>query len=174
MGFTMEHAALDLPEILSRLTLNSRRPRYTMMVLALLSEAADAKGQAGPFVTQGSETMPVRLWLGGTLAQMSARHGRRAAMRERVAATMVETTPDSEEEASRAPETIDDIVERRAREVCGANVSRAITDLVKCGLVRREYVGHWTRHPRKGGQRHASYIVSQDALAALRRGTKLI
>src|SRR3546814_2532652 len=72
----MAEAVLDLTTILDRLAATSRRPRYAMMVLNLLSEAADHRGQAGPFVTRGGETLPVRLWLGETLARMarSAEH----------------------------------------------------------------------------------------------------
>src|SRR3546814_5363894 len=72
----MAEAVLDLTTILDRLAATSRRPRYAMMVLNLLSEAADHRGQAGPFVTRGGETLPVRLWLGETLARMAVRHPR--------------------------------------------------------------------------------------------------
>src|SRR3546814_1968219 len=70
----MAEAVLDLTTILDRLAATSRRPPYAMMVLNILSEAADHRGQAGPFVTRGGETLHVRPWLGETLARMAERH----------------------------------------------------------------------------------------------------
>src|SRR3546814_18983222 len=64
-----------------------------MMFLNLLSVPAIHLGQAGPFVTRGGETLPVRLWLSETLARMAVRHPRRRAMRERIAATVPSDNP---------------------------------------------------------------------------------
>src|SRR3546814_5342683 len=97
----MAEAVLDLTTILDRLAATSRRPRYAMMVLNLLSEAADHRGQAGPFVTRGGETLPVRLWLGETLARMAVRHPRRRAMRERIAATVPSDNPLPDRQSTR-------------------------------------------------------------------------
>src|SRR3546814_14308985 len=115
---------LDLPRILDRLAATSRRPRYAMMVLNLLSEAADHRGQAGPFVTRGGETLPVRLWLGETLARMAVRHPRRRAMRERVAATVPSDNPLPLFGKFLADEAIDRAVAERARPSGGTNVRR--------------------------------------------------
>jgi hypothetical protein len=169
----METAPLTVSEILERLARNSRRPRYALMVLTLLSEAADRRGQAGPFVEVEGQRLPVRLWLGGTLAKMSAHHKRRADMRERINQTMAAAPHDATSDSEIATK-LEQRVTERARDVGGANISRAVTDLVRCGLVTRQYVGNWTRHARKGGHRHAAYVVSQDALAALRRGAQLL
>ena len=173
----MANAAIDLSMIFERLSAHSRRPRFAFMVLNLLSEAADSRGHAGPLVTHNGETLPVRMWLGGTLARMGDKHQRRADMRRRVAATIEQATPEIENGEPVAPPTEEDLdkaVEERARVTSGANVSRAVSDLVKCGLVKRTYAGRWTGHHNRGGERHAVYIVEADALAALRRGTQLL
>ena len=173
----MADAAIDLTTILDRLSAHSRRPRFAFMVLNLLSEAADSRGQAGPLVTHNGETLPIRLWLGGTLARLGAHQARRAAMRRRVAATLDVPTAVSDRANSRPEQEAEEferVVQERARTAGGANVSRAVSDLVKCGLVKRTYAGRWTGHHNRGGERHAVYIVEADALAALRRGTQLL
>jgi hypothetical protein len=173
----MADTAIDLSVIFERLSTHSRRPRFAFMVLNLLSEAADSRGRAGPLVTHNGETMPVRLWLGGTLARMGENHLRRADMRRRVAATIEQVAPDAENGeigASPTEEDLDKAVLERARTTSGANVSRAVSDLVKCGLVKRTYAGRWTGHHNRGGERFAVYTVEADALAALRRGTQLL
>jgi predicted transcriptional regulator len=52
-----------------------------------------------------------------------------------------------------------------------ANVSRAISDLVRAGLMRRHYAGYATNHSNRGGGRHAVYVVEPDILAALGKST---
>jgi len=139
----MADAAIDLGVIFDRLSVHSRRPRFAFMVLNLLSEAADSRGRAGPLVTHNGETLPVRLWLGGTLARMGENHRRRADMRRRVA-TMIEQAAEPDEGQVVTPPTEEDLdkaVQERARVTSGANVSRAVSDLVKCGLVKRAYAG---------------------------------
>lgn len=176
----MANIALDLSTIIDRLSATSRRPRYAMMVLNLLSEAADPRGHAGPFVTRNGETLPIRLWLGETLARMSARHARRSAMRARVidahqrGETGLDADLPAEPSLTGDEDEIERAVQERARISGGTNVSRAVTDLVRCGLVRRQYQGQWTGHHNKGGQRHAVYIVEADTMAALRRGSMLL
>src|SRR3546814_10510468 len=90
----MAEAVLDLTPILDRLAATSRRPRYAMMVIKLLSEAADHRGQAGPFVTRGGETLPVRLWLGETLARMAVRSEERRVGKECVSTCRSRGWPD--------------------------------------------------------------------------------
>jgi hypothetical protein len=173
----MADAAIDLSVIFDRLSTHSRRPRFAFMVLNLLSEAADSRGRAGPLVTHNGETLPVRLWLGSTLARMGEHHRRRADMRRRVAASLEQAEAPAHNGQAIAPPTEEDLdkaVQERAKVTSGANVSRAVSDLVKCGLVKRSYAGRWTGHHNRGGERHAVYTVEADALAALRRGTQLL
>ena len=118
----MADAAIDLSMIFERLSTHSRRPRFAFMVLNLLSEAADSRGRAGPLVTHNGETLPVRMWLGGTLARMGDKHRRRADMRRRVAAAIEQATPEIENGGAIAPPTEEDLdkaVEERARNDLG-------------------------------------------------------
>lgn len=170
-------AAIDLPTILDRLAATSRRPRYALMVLNLLSEAADHKGQAGPFVKRGDDLLPIRLWVGETLARMAARHPRRQAMRARIEEALRQENEEATLPLFAQPASDSEIereVAERARISGGTNVSRAVSDLVRCGLVKRHYAGYRSGHHAKGGQRHAVYVLEADTLAALRRGTQLL
>ena len=67
-GQVMEHAALDVSTILSRLAEHSTRPRYAFMVLNLISEAAGPSGAVGPEVVSKGVALPVRDWLSDALA----------------------------------------------------------------------------------------------------------
>ena len=55
-----------------------------------------------------------------------------------------------------------------------SNVSRAVSDLVRAGLVRRHYAGRVTDHVQRGGGRHAVYKVEPEVLAAIRTRSTLI
>ena len=57
----------------------SSRPRYAFLVLQLVAEIADGRGQAGPFVAQGGVPMLLREWLCSQLLPMSEQPARRAA-----------------------------------------------------------------------------------------------
>ena len=50
---------------------------------------------------------------------------------------------------------LDKVVEDQVQEVGRANVSRAISDLVRAGLMSRFYAGYPTNHANRGGGRHA-------------------
>ena len=109
----------------------SSRPRYAFLVLQLVSEAADGRGQSGPFVCrEGNE-------LSGDEARDAAQ--------------------------------IDQAVEEQVLAVGRANVSRAISDLARAGLVTRHYAGYATNHRNRGGGRHAVYVVNPGVLKLLRR-----
>ena len=167
----MGRVAIDMSNIVSTVAKVSRRPRYTMMVLGLLSEAAGTSGEAGPFVTVRGVRMTVREWLADTLADMAERDHRRRALQQRVREELADQLPADDEQASAI---IEQEVRARARTAGQSNISRAVSDLVRCGFVRRRYAGWKRDHVRHGGQRHAVYIVDEEALAALRRGTHLI
>ena len=144
----------------------SSRPRYAFLVLQLVSEAADGRGQAGPFIAQGGVPMLLREWLCSQLLPMSEQPARRAALRARVAATLKDQlTGDAEHDATR----IDAAVEEQVQAVGRSNVSRAISDLVRAGLMTRHYAGYATNHKNRGGGRHAVYVVKPGVLALLRR-----
>lgn len=165
----MARSSLDLSTILERLHEVSGRPRFAFQVLSLLSEAADRRGQAGPYVVADGQEIPIREWLGHQVSKTSRKHYRRYAMRARICEALSVNEKVEETDAQ-----VDRLVGARATVAGGANVSRAVTDLEKCGLVRRYYKGEHIDHVRKGGRRHAVYVVMPEAMAALKRGTILI
>lgn len=167
----MASAAINVSDILGRVTRASARPRYTFMVLNLLSEAADAKGRAGPYVGEGPAARPVRDWLCDALLPVAERDHRRRAVLAEVRQELAAELPDDAAEAER-------VVAAAARERLRASgrtsISRAVSDLVRAGLVRRYYQGYARNHVNRGAQRQAVYVVDGDALAALRRGSQLL
>ncbi|QBM78198.1 hypothetical protein E2E30_20220 (plasmid) [Sphingomonas sp. AAP5] len=54
-----------------------------------------------------------------------------------------------------------------ARRSGRANVSRAVPDLVRAGLVRRHYQGSRVDHHKRGAQRKAVYTITDAAAGAL-------
>lgn len=164
-------APLTVSAILERLARVSARPRYSYMVLSLIAESADQKGEAGPFIKLGAKALPVRDWVAEMLAPTAERTVRRTQLRERVARELQSTLSRDAEEAQRQ---IEAAVAERVRAVGRANVSRAVSDLVKAQFVRRHYAGWVKDHARRGGHRHAVYTVEAETLAALRRSTHLL
>jgi hypothetical protein len=150
--------------ILHRLSAQSARPRYAFLVLNLISEAADARGEAGPFIPQPGGAIPIRDWLTEQLMPVSARDGRRGLLRERLREEMVESDPET------VDAEIEAAVQERALAVGKTNVSRAVSDLVRAGLVERHYAGWVKDHANRGGGRHAVYTVACEAMSVLRGG----
>ena len=167
----MASEALDLTAILQRLAQHSTRPRYTFMVLNLISEAAGTNGAVGPMVESRGNALPVRDWLSAALAPMAERNDRRGQLADRVRMDIgAALPPDAKAAAGMIAREIDQRVRRSGK----TNVSRAVSDLVRAGLLRRHYAGWCKDHPNRGGQRQAVYVVAPDALAALRRRSILI
>ncbi|MDE2619047.1 MAG: hypothetical protein KGL54_02670 [Sphingomonadales bacterium] len=164
----MATSAEDIGTILSCLAAQSRRPRYAFMVLNLISEVADEKGKAGPFVARGPAPVPIRDWLCEQLMPLSSRDDRRRRLRESVAAGLAERRAGPVDEA-----LVEAAVHERALAVGKTNVSRAVTELVSAGLLRRHYAGWCKDHANRGGGRHAVYTVDAEALSALRRRDRL-
>lgn len=165
------HAPLTVSTILERLARVSTRPRYAFMVLNLIAEVADLKGKAGPFIATNDRALPLRDWIAEMLAPTAERDMRRARLRERVARELQSTLS---RDPGTAQQQIEAAVAARVRAVGRANVSRAVSDLVKAQFVRRHYAGWVKDHARRGGHRHAVYTVQAETLAALRRGTHLL
>lgn len=157
---------LDLPGILARLTDVCERPRYSFMVLNLIIQASAGSGSAGPYVTSGGRSVPVREWLCAALAPMAQRDPSRARIAVRVRRDLA-----AEGKLPRNPEDADRIVEdhvcRRVRASGLTNVSRAVSELVRAGLVRRHYQGYRVDHQNRGAQRQAVYTVTEETLQAL-------
>ncbi len=142
--------------ILSILAKISRRPRYAFLVLQLVAEIADDQGHSGPFVRRGNTVVLLRDWLCSQLLPLSEQNLRRAALRARVAESLADRlTGDPQLDAI----TLDEAVDEHVRSAGRTNVSRAISDLVRAGLVSRHYAGFATNHCNRGGGRNAVYVV---------------
>lgn len=160
---------LDLPAVLERLARISARPRYTFMVLNLIARAAGRSNSAGPYVEQNGRAIPVRDWLSDALLPMAQRDARRRAVVGQVRADLARK--------GMLPADRDAAEQLIAREVRArllhsgrTNVSRAVSDLVRAGLLRRHYQGYCVDHCNRGAQREAVYTIIPAVQAALGKG----
>ena len=154
----------DTASLLDVLAHASTRPRYAFMVLSLIAEVAGADGSAGPFV--GGATL--RDWLCDALTPMGGRDPRRLALAERVRDDMArEGRLSADPAAARA--AVDDEVRDRVRASGKTNLSRAMSELVRAGLIRRHYQGYRVDHHNRGAQRHVVYTLIGQARFLLGR-----
>lgn len=156
----------DLPALLSRLQEVSNRPRYAFMVLNLILRAAGPSGRAGPYVREGDALVPVRDWLSDALAPMAGRAPSRLALAQTLRDALAaagQLPPD----AAEAGRLIDAEVTERMRKTNRSNVSHAVSDLVRAGLVQRYYKGYRVDHDNRGAGRQAVYVVTAATCAAL-------
>lgn len=152
----------SLPALLDQIASVSTRPRYAFMLLNLIAAVADAKGSAGPYVSHPGGTVLLRDWLCDALVPMAQRDSKRRAMTVRIC----EELGLPEHPATRgagAPAAVDDEVRARVRAAGKANLSRAVTELVKGGLLERHYEGYRVDHKNRGAQRHAVYTLAGSA-----------
>lgn len=168
----MASSAISIHTILHRLADHSRRPRYAFLVLNLISEVADDRGEAGPFIAHGPARVPIREWLCEQLMPMSERPDRRDRMRNDVRTALTGASIGAGREVDE--DKLESAVHERAMKAGKTNISRAVTDLVRAGLVRRHYAGWRKDHANRGAGRHAVYVVEPDTLSALRRRDRLI
>lgn len=158
---------LNLPELIERIADVSPRPRYTFMVLNLIAKAANKNsGSAGPYVLEHGRQVPLRDWLSDSLVPMAQRDARRLTIvsEVRTALDACNALPLDAQEASRV---IDAEVRERVRQSGRCNVSRAVSDLVRAGLIRRHYQGYRVDHHNRGAQREAVYTITEAAASAL-------
>ncbi|MGF7154871.1 hypothetical protein [Novosphingobium gossypii] len=157
---------LDMPAVVEKIMTVSPRPRYTLIVLNLLAKAADTKGVAGPYILDDGGSVPVRDWLGKAMIPMAQRHHRRQAIRNKLMADLKArgTLPED-------PRAVDDLLETlmkdRLRQSARCSVSRAVSDLVRAGLLQRHYQGYCVDHVNRGAQREAVYTLLPEVRAAL-------
>jgi hypothetical protein len=162
----MQKRPLDLPAILERLTVVCERPRYSFMVLNLIAQASAQTGSAGPYIREGSHRIPVRDWLCDALVPVAQRDPRRRAIADKVrqeleAERALPTDPDA------ADRVVEAQVRKRVRQSGRTNVSRAVSELVRAGFVRRHYQGYRVDHHNRGAQRQAVYTITEEARRAL-------
>lgn len=158
---------MNVAAILDRLTSVCERPRYSFMVLNLIVEAGGETGRAGPYIRDGNKRVPVRDWLCEAMKPVARRDPRRIAIAQRVRKELEaeNALPENEDEAAGL---IEAQVDKRIQRSGKTNVSRAVTELVRAGLVRRHYQGYRVDHQNRGAKRQAVYTVVEEARRALR------
>jgi hypothetical protein len=163
-----DSSPLDLPAVLERLAGISKRPRYTFMVLNLIARAAGSSGSAGPYIREGDREIPLRDWLSGALMPMANRDARRRAVIEQVRDELIRKGA-LPADPQLAEQCVTREVRSRLLESGRTNVSRAVSDLVRAGLLRRHYQGYAVNHENRGAQREAVYTIMPAARSALGR-----
>lgn len=165
---TVAPAGTTLPELVDRIASVTRRPRYALLVLELISREAGPNGSLGPYVRTTEGRVPVRDWLCQTLAPLAKRDCRRIAMIDAVRGEVLKMAPEGTDpvELERACEVqVQERIIRSGR----TSISRAVSDLVKAGLLRRHYQGYRVDHPNRGAQREAVYTLTAEVKRTLRR-----
>lgn len=156
----------DMPSIIERLAHVSSRPRYAFMVLNLIARAAGQGGKAGPYVVEQGRAVRLRDWLCDALSPMASRDPKRVALVEQVRAEL-EGQGGLPDDAAAAARAVDEAVRARVRSSGRCNVSRAVSELVRAGLVRRHYQGWRVDHHNRGARREAVYTLTPEAMRAL-------
>ena len=72
-------------------------------------------------------------------------------------------------DTSDAERRVEEEVQARIMRSGRTNISRAVSDLVRAGLLRRHYQGYRIDHANRGAQREAVYTVTPEARSALSR-----
>jgi hypothetical protein len=154
-----DNTPLDMAGLLEILAHNAARPRYAFMVLNLIARAARPNGSAGPDVVQGGALIPLRDWLCDALTPMGHREPGRIALALRVRRDLeaAGSLPAEPEEAERVVEAE---TRARIRTSSKTNISRAVSDLVRAGMIVRHYQGYRVDHHNRGAQRQAVYTLT--------------
>ncbi|WP_371433351.1 hypothetical protein [Novosphingobium sp.] len=147
-----------MASVLDLLAEASSRPRYAFMVLNLIADVADAEGKAGPFVERDGVPVTLRDWLSDALTPMGGRDPRRMALTSRVRDELARAGRLPVDPAM-ARDRINAEVCERVRASAKTNLSRAVSELVKAGLLHRHYAGYRLDHHNRGGQRHVVYTI---------------
>lgn len=150
---------IGMPEIIEIVSAHSRRPRYAFMVLNLIARAAGGRDRAGPYVQDGDRRVQIRDWLCEALIPVAQRDPRRRAI--------IETVRSELERSRRLPNDpveaewlVQEGVRARVLRSGRCNVSRAVSDLVNAGLLKRHYQGVYVDHANRGAQREAVYVLT--------------
>jgi hypothetical protein len=149
----------DLSALLDRLAHASTRPRYAFMLLTLIAEVARPDGSAGPLVVKDGAVQSLRDWLCDALTPMGGRDPRRLALAARVRTELAgqAALPPDPEAACIA---VEEQVKLRVRASGKTNLSRAVSEMVAAGLLRRHYQGYRVDHHNRGAQRQAVYTLT--------------
>ncbi|WP_176593127.1 hypothetical protein [Sphingobium sp. EM0848] len=157
-----------LPDLVERISIVSKRPRYALLVLKLIAQEAGSNGSVGPYVRGEQGRVPVRDWLCQALAPLAQRDCRRRAMIETVRSGLV-SNAGSADDPQDIERRLEAEVQSRILRSGRSNVSRVVSDLVRAGLLRRHYQGYRIDHPNRGAQREAVYTITPEVKRALQR-----
>lgn len=160
--------AMDTPALMATIASASSRPKYAYMLLQLLAEVADERGSAGPNIKVDGGMVAVRDWLCDALAPMAQRAPRRRSTVATVRCAMAKAG-ELPADADRAEALVEERVREHVRQSGRCNVSRAVSDLCRAGLLRRHYQGYRVDHDNRGAQREAVYTIMPEPLKVLRR-----
>lgn len=160
--------ATGLPALLDQLARASTRPRYSFMVLGLIAELAGPDGSAGPTVMCNGTTILLRDWLCDALTPMGCRDPKRQALASRIRDEFERDCRLPEDQAA-AEALVEDEIRERVRTSGKTNLSRAVSELVKAGLLGRHYQGTFVDHRNRGAQRHVVYTLAGRARCLLGR-----
>ena len=158
--------AVALPNLVELVSQVSRRPRYVLLILNLIAKAAGENGSLGPYVRTEADQVPVRDWLCQALAPLANRDCRRTAMIAAVRSELMAKAGASEIMGDLAQQQ-DEEIQARILRSGRTNVSRAVSDLVRAGLLHRHYQGYRVDHHNRGAQREAVYTIAPDVRLAL-------
>lgn len=164
--------ALDIPAIVREISAYSLRPRYTFMVLDLIARVASTAGEAGPYVQDGRQAVPIREWLASAISPSAERTHQRKATTDAVEQELRSrgALPEDRAEARRI---VAEEVAERVKASGKTAISRAVSELVRAGLLKRYYQGFRVDHENRGGQRLAVYTVPPGVRLALERRTPI-
>src|SRR3546814_17882792 len=101
---------------------------------------------------------------------MGSRDPRRKALADRVKSELV-SDGRLPADAVAAKTIIDDELRQRVRTAGRANVSRAVSDLVREGMLHRPYQGYSVAHYNRGARRQGVYTLSRVATQLLHTST---
>lgn len=163
--------AVALPDLVKRVSQVSKRPRYVLLILNLIAKAAGENGSLGPYVRSEASQVPVRDWLCQAMAPLANRDCRRTAMIAAVRSELMAKAEASENAGDLAQQQ-DEEIEARILRSGRTNVSRAVSDLVRAGLLHRHYQGYRVDHHNRGAQREAVYTIARDVRLALAGGNQ--
>ncbi|MDE8650653.1 hypothetical protein [Novosphingobium album (ex Liu et al. 2023)] len=152
----------DMPRLVELLSQNSSRPRYAYMVLDLIAKIANPDGSAGPLVVHDGKAISIRDWLCDALVPMANSYPRRMALAARVREEM-KRAGGLPADPAQADQDIESEIRARIRASGKTNVSRAVSDLVRAGILHRHYQGYRVDHHNRGAQRQAVYTLSPTA-----------
>lgn len=134
------------------------------MLLTLIADVARPDGSAGPMVRVDESLVSLRDWLCDALTPMGHRDPRRMALVERVREEL-RTDDRWTGDAAVNDRLVQAEVRARVRASGKTNLSRAASELVKAGLLKRHYQGYRVDHLNRGAQRQAVYTLVGKARA---------